>query len=420
MVLKKYYFLICLACSLGCTAQVSALQKKLSALPGVQLLAIPNQNFREYFQLTFTQAPDHAKPAGKKFQQRIFLGVQDLKAPVVFQTEGYAADYAVTNYTNELAKELNANLIVVEHRFMGASLPDSLNWNLLTLKQAAGDYHAIKELLDDVLTGKWISTGISKGGQAALAYKLFYPRDVIAVVAYGAAVKNKQSVSTDSVLKDLAITDAGKKIKSFQLFAFRNKKQLLPLVIAHCALKQYNLKPLDPETVLDYLLLELPYAFWQTGKSAEEIPDSAAGSGACVNYLFKVVSPGIFSLPNRLRLGPAFYMFYHELGYYEYETAPFKNYLKQKAYPNSYFAPEKVPVKFDDSFQKQMQKFISSSSAENVFFVYGEHDPWALQSIAKKNVYTVKNGSHKSRIADLSDTQKNDLLSRIKKLVDYK
>ena len=62
--------------------------------------------------------------------------------------------------------------------FFGKSIPDSMKWEYLTVEQAAADLHTINQLFRKIYKGKWISTGISKGGQTTLYFKYFYPEDV--------------------------------------------------------------------------------------------------------------------------------------------------------------------------------------------------------------------------------------------------
>ncbi|MDP2386255.1 MAG: S28 family serine protease [Bacteroidota bacterium] len=395
-------------------SQTNIFQDKFSKLFDFSIIPKTNINFKEYYEITIQQSADHSNPKSK-FNQRIYIGFQDFSAPTVIVTDGYAIDYASKpDYSNELAKELKANIVVVEHRFFGKSVPDSIEWKLLTLKQAADDYHFIKSMLGKILTGKWLSTGISKGGQAALSYKMFYPKDISAVVAYGTAVKSKQTVFTDTILSNLSQTVCGKKITELQNYLFRHKNILLPYFAAFVSQKNYNFTPLDNETVLDYLLLELPFSFWQNGNKCEDIPDTTNTPSNLTNYLIKVVPPRFFSTTNKKQLEPSFYMFYHELGYYEYNTTPFIKYLKQKNYSNNYFAPPNTTIQFDDTFQKTVGTFVSSSSSKNVFFIYGQNDPWALQTRAIKNVYIVPAGSHKSRIADFSAEQQADIYTKIR------
>lgn len=399
-------------------SQTNVFQEQFSKLFDLTIVPMTNVNFKEYYEITIQQSIDHLNPQ-KKFNQRAYIGFQNFNAPTLLVTDGYAIDYASKpGYSNELATELAANLVVVEHRFFGKSIPGNASWEALTVKQAADDYHFIKTMLDTILKGKWISTGISKGGQAALAYKMFYEEDVAATVVYGTAVKNKQSVISDSVLFNLSHTVCGKKLAELQCFLFKHKNILLPHFSDYTSQKKFDFTPLDNESVFDYLLLELPFSFWQNGNDCNEIPDTSAAASELVDYVIKIVPPRFFSSESKTRLAPSFYMFYHELGYYEYAIVPFKQWLKQTNYSNKYFAPANVNIEFDNTYQRNLIDFLKTPISETIFFVYGQNDPWAMQTTINKNTFIVKSGSHKSRIVDLTNEQKTDLYSRIKVLVN--
>ncbi|MGV3632704.1 MAG: S28 family serine protease [Bacteroidota bacterium] len=399
--MKKAYCLLSLLLIplINLLSQENSLLTRLNNLGELQVKTLRNEHFKAFYEISFLQPVNQEAPQ-KEFSQRFFLGMQDLKAPTVLVTEGYAADYAAkADYSNELARELGANLLVAEHRFSGKSVPDSLDWSSLTLKQAAMDYHRIKQLLDTILTGNWIATGISKGGQAALAYKLYYPEDVQATVVYGAAVKSGKIAISDSLLRDPDRTPCGQNIRDIQSFAFRNKKQFLSLFSDLSRKEQLRFSP-DPETILDYILLELPFSFWQNGHSCAEMPDSTSSIPELFKYITHIVPPAFFTVENTKKLEASFYMFYHELGYYEYGTEQFKFRLKDSSYSNRLFAPA-IPVNFDYSYQNSLLEFLENTQPADLFFVYGEQDPWALQNVYAGNIFVIPAGSHKSRVSDL-------------------
>lgn len=411
---KKILLVLFSTTFLAIFSQTNTFQDKFSKLFDSSIIPKTNANFKEYYEITVKQTLDHSDPKSI-FNQRIYLGFQDFNAPTIIVTDGYAIDYASkSDYSNELAKELNANIVVVEHRYFGKSVPDSLDWSLLTMKQAADDYHFIKSTLDKILTGKWISTGISKGGQAALSYKMFYPKDICASVTYGAAIKSKQTVFTDTILSNLSQTSCGKRINDLQDYLFRHKSILLPFFSDYASQKSYDFAPLDNETVFDYLLLELPFSFWQNGNICTDIPDSTHAPENLLSYLNKIVPPRFFLASNKEQLEPAFFMFYHELGYYEYIIKPYLRYLKRSDYSNKYFAPSNTTIQYDNSFHKMVSTFINSNNSKSVFFIYGQNDPWKLQTTISKNVFIVPAGSHKSRISDLPYRQRADLYKKIR------
>ena len=80
-----------------------------------------------------------------------------------------------------------ANVLTVEHRYFGKSIPSPCDWKHLTIKNAADDMHAIVSSFKNLYTGKWIATGASKGGQTALFFKrvlLFEPGVVVTSVPF--------------------------------------------------------------------------------------------------------------------------------------------------------------------------------------------------------------------------------------------
>ncbi|RLD76477.1 MAG: peptidase, partial [Bacteroidetes bacterium] len=150
--------------------------EKLSGLEGVEFITESGDTlYRQSFKLMIEQPLDHNKPNGEKFMQKVYLSHLDLNRPVVFSINGYNVN---NNRISELSNFINANQIYVEHRFFGESKPGNYDWNYLNIEQAAADHHRIIQLLKKIYKGKWVSTGISKGGQATIYHRYFYPEDV--------------------------------------------------------------------------------------------------------------------------------------------------------------------------------------------------------------------------------------------------
>ncbi len=81
----------------------------------------------------------------------------------------------------------------VEHRYFGESKPDStIGWEYLTTAQAAADHKSIVDLFKTIYKGKWVSTGISKGGQTSIFFKYYYPDAVDVWVPYVAPLNLEQ------------------------------------------------------------------------------------------------------------------------------------------------------------------------------------------------------------------------------------
>lgn len=418
-VAKSLFILLFITFSFPLRAQ--SIDRQLSQIPDISLKQIPNDNFKEYYEIFIQQPLDHENPLSEKFQQRLFLGFISEDLPTIISTDGYGTDYASkSSYQNELAPLLDANLIIIEHRYFGRSIPDTMNYNYLTVKQTAADAHTVRNIFASILKNKWISSGISKGGQAALAYKLFYPNDVSATVVYGTAIKSALTENKiDSMLAVFEKTQCGNKLELIKLYAFKNKQEFIPLLKNHIVQNKLVMKQFDPETYFDYLLLELPFSFLQNGNNCKEIPPAEAGAKKIFNFLISVVHPRFFDSNNMERFKPAFYMFYHELGYYEYDTEKYKSYLHQIDYSNRNFAPQNIKFNFDKTYLGELNKFLKTKESENIIFIYGERDPWsAMQNTGMSRKEIIKNGSHKSRISDMGETQRERLLKHLNTLLD--
>ncbi len=102
----------------------------------------PDSMYSNAWLLWINQPLDHHNPEKGFFKQRVWLSHKSEEAPVVLITEGYMAPQ---NFTSELASLLEANQVVVEHRYFGMSVPDSVRWEYLTVEQAANDHHRVVE-----------------------------------------------------------------------------------------------------------------------------------------------------------------------------------------------------------------------------------------------------------------------------------
>ena len=111
-----------------------------------------------------------------------FFAGQD--RPTVFNTCGDGF-FVPWHSVLHLVGSMNANAVVVEHRYYGDSkVNNDPRWDHLTIEQAAADHHAIFQALKPLLPGKWISTGLSKDGETAVFYRYLYPEDTDVTVAF--------------------------------------------------------------------------------------------------------------------------------------------------------------------------------------------------------------------------------------------
>ena len=401
----------------------SLLFKKLHILlPGAEIEKIkPDSLFKEAYEIKLIQPLDHQNPRSKKFAQRIYLSHIDFSKPVVFVTEGYTMP---RNRISELCRILKANQIRVEHRFFGESKPDSMEWKYLNVKQAASDYHRIVQLFKKIYKGKWISTGISKGGQTALFFRRFYPNDVDVTVVYVAPMNFAQEdPRIDRFIRNNGDEKCREKIKNYQIMLLKNRDKIIPLFADYAKKKKCHFS-IGFDVTFEYGVLEYPFTFWQWGNSScDSIPQAGASPEELFRHFVKVIPfKSYYSDKSIKSFEPAFYQFFTELGYYGYNYNPpeVKNFLKVLVHPtNASFAPKGVLLKFKPEVMKDINNWLQNYG-NNIIYIYGGLDPWSATGVVltgKTNALKIvkKNGNHRTRIRNLSKKDREKVFSTLEK-----
>ncbi len=395
---------------------------KLSKAYPIQIQKMETDSFfTEKYMITITQPLDHFNPEGKTFKQRIFLSHKGFGKPVVFITDGYWANYADRpKYVNELCSILNANQIVVEHRYFAPSAPDSLDWRYLTVRQAAADDHAIVELLKNIYHGKWLNTGISKGGQTCMYHRYFYPKDVDASVAYVAPLNfSITDKRINRFLNTVGTPACRKAIFDYQKEMISHRAHYLPAFIQLANKKGYTYR-MGYQKAFDLMVFEYPFAFWQWGKTpCDSIPILPDQPQKMIRHLDKVADLSWISDQGIRQFEPFFYEAMHEMGMYGYDITPFKKWTVFKKNPDFRFTlPKGVMVDFDPDLMEKVDCFIRHK-ATNMMFIVGGADPWGSTSAdityQTNSVKFVKpNGSHRTRINNLPENQKQEAIRILK------
>lgn len=377
--------------------------------------------FVEKYLIQFEQPVDHEMPDGDQFTQRIFLSHLNFEAPVLFITEGYDAYYAAhPKYVNELTTMLGANQICVEHRYFGTSTPDSLIWDYLTISNAAADHHNIVELLKNIYSAKWISTGISKGGQTAMYHRYFYPDDVDISVPYVAPLNfSKEDKRVYSFLNQVATAKCRESVYEYQIELLKNKDVYLPEFKKLAKTKKLNYK-MGIEKAFELTVFEYSFAFFQWGAwCCDSIPKAGTDPGKMISHLNHIAGIKWISNEGIQELQPFFYQAMREIGFYGYDIEPFKPWTSYQENPTFEFSlPIGISVDYDPQPMQEIDCFIRHK-AQNMLFIYGEYDPWSATSVdmtySTNSIKIVKpGGSHRTRISNLNDDQKkiiNDTLN---------
>lgn len=404
--------------------------KNLCALPGVsEVKKLETTRFPEKYVLKIRQNLDTDNAEAGTFNQRVIVGYVGEDRPTVIVTEGYNADYAMSpSYIEELSDLFDANMVFCEYRYFGESMPKPTDWNFLTVENSLGDLHNVNTTFRKLFKGKWISTGISKGGQTTMFYRTYYPNDVDVSVSYVAPLnKSVEDGRHEPFLRDEVGTKKERKaVHNAQLEMFKRKSSLVEMLEKKVKADGLNFNlPLDE--IFDYELMEYPFAFWQWGTPVSEIPSSKDSDEVWFEHLMKISGPDYFSVPGR-------YLSFNmqalrELGYYGYEIDPdFKKYCSissTKDYLRRLMIPESMGewrnVSFEPTLYNKTVEYLKNNDPKHIF-IYGEIDPWTASGVAgwldcsgKQNmrVYVQPRGSHKARIGNMPEDMKAEIMERL-------
>lgn len=392
----------------------SHLYAKLKSIDGVVAAErMTSTHFAEKYEVVITQLIDPNDPDVGTFTQRFFVMHRGYDLPVVFVTEGYTAKYAERDsYIDEISNKLGCNLVVVEHRYFAESVPDA-SWEYMTGFNAANDLHKINKSLREIYNNKFITTGISKGGQTTMLYKAYFPNDADISIPYvGPVCFGVEDGRHEPYLANLCGTEEMRSVLlDLQKEVLSRRDKMIPLLEQYAKDKKLEFRDMSLDAVLDYCVLEYPFAFWQWGNDIAKLPSTDASD----NDLFVEVvvkSGGADYFANMGDTAPFFVQAAQDLGYYGYDTKPFKKLLTIKnanKYLKKIFLPESAKkLKFDKSLYRDIYHYLSNNDPKMIF-IYGEWDPWTaaapdrLLFEGKTNMMMCvePEGSHKARIGTL-------------------
>lgn len=405
------------------TSIPTELQKKLEALPGIsEVKPLESEVYPEKYVFFINQLLDPHRPEAGNFKQRVILSHVGFDRPTVLVTEGYAAHYATNpRYQEELSKLFNANLVFVEYRYFGESMPQPCNWDYLTVENSLYDLHHITTTLKQLYTQKWMSTGISKGGQTTMFYRAFFPDDVAISVPYVAPLNKalEDGRHEPFLSRKVSTPENRKRVQDFQLEILKRKDTLLPMFEKYCAGKGYTFR-IPVAEVYDFNILEYSFALWQWGTPVNEIPSAETDNETLFKHFISICEPDYFSEQSPY---PSFNVqAAKELGYYGYDIKPFKKYLTIKTakdYLRKVMLPSELSnIKFDATLYNKVVKFLKENDPEMIY-IYGGDDPWTASGVTwlkdKKNikVYVLPGGSHRTRIGSFDTKTQEEIKALI-------
>lgn len=384
-----------------------SLLQRLQEAGGMSVTAIsPPGGYGQAFAIDFIQPVDHGDSSRGTFTQRAYLSYIRDDAPTVFYTTGYGV---TRNYVSEPAALLEANQLLLVHRYFPDAVPSTDDWSFLTTAQAAADQHAIRTRLAGILTGAWVSSGASKGGMTALYYRYYHPDDVAATVAYVAPIMERtEDPRFVDFIRQVGSPVCRDRISRFQREVLNRRAAMLPLVHGHALEKNYSFTVISEAEAFEYSALEYPFAFWQYGAAnlCDAIPLATASDRELFDHLVSVSPLNYYADADYLYFRPLFYQAYTEIGYCTFMADHLAGLLQAVPSP-SYraFAPRGVEMDFRPGVMQAVVPWLRDRG-ERILYVYGGNDPWtagALDPSPALDALQVihPGGNHGTKIATL-------------------
>ncbi|MDO8898920.1 MAG: S28 family serine protease [Bacteroidales bacterium] len=428
-IIKLLLFILGIQFTQSFSIQAQAVKENLTEIgfDSVREFQINIRRYQNAYELFVAQPLNHKKPELGTFSQRVIIRHRGFDKPTVFVTEGYAAGYALwADYDEELSEALDANLVVVEHRFFGKSVPVPKDWKQLTLANATADLHRINQILKQIYTGPWISTGISKGGQTTIYYRFLYPDDVVASVPYVAPLNF--SVADKRVyhfLDTVGTADCRMRLLDLQKDLLKRRDIFEPMFADSSAKRKLSFNMVGGiEKAFEYNVLEFGFAYWQWYPiGCEGLPEAGSDKNDVFNAFVAAAGYDFFADQSILDFQPFFYQALTEMGFYSYETKPFQGLLKHIEKPTfNHTLPDGMKVKYCRRLSKRTDRWLRKKG-NNFIYVYGGYDAWsstAVQHGTKTNAMklVLPSGSHITRLGNFDDATRDNAINTLKQWIE--
>lgn len=413
-------------CGSFAKAQMASLEAHLFDLPDVQFKKIKTPDgFEAAYELKIRQPIDHEHPEKGHFYQRVFLTHKGFDRPTIMCTEGYQRP---RNRMYELTTMIGANQLDVEHRYFGESIPEGMDYAYLNLEQATADLHHINQLFKKIYQQKWISTGISKGGQTTIYYRYFYPNDVDISIPYVAPLNQALEEERIYTFLDTVGTDACReKILAVQKRILKNRDASLLRLHWYAKGARLDFTYLSEEEAFEYAVLEYPFSFWQWGHDCAAIPGDEASLDETLDHFLGISGMDFFADQSMVDYASHYWQAGDQMGYYAYRTDDYQGLLKalpMKPNPTAVFMPERnMKPGFDGTLPAKVRDWLADNG-NHFIYINGNSDTWSATAVrpsGKTNAvfFFMPNTDHRmARIKNMNDADRGKLISTLEEWLD--
>jgi hypothetical protein len=172
------------------------------------------------------------------------------------------------------------------------------------------------------------------------------------------------------------------------------------------------------EKAFEYSILEYSFAYWQwSDGDCSKIPAENSSLKEIWDHLAEFGGVTYFADSDIVSIQPFYYQCYTEYGYYAYEVDKFKDFLKCADGKTHFFIPPNSNPTNDPRLLQNIN-YWASNEGEKFIYIYGGNDPWSSTGVCltgKTNSIkmVLPNGSHRSRIKDFSNDDKEIIYSKL-------
>jgi len=410
---------------------------KLGAITRVKHLGSSGE--RELFVLDLQQRLDHEDPNSPTFVHRMYLFHRSYDAPTVLLTTGYGLGAAevYSRFEPEVTKLLDANQIVMGHRFFPGALPsdEHHDWTKVTIRQAAGDSHRVVEVLGQVYPEAWVGTGWSKGGMTSIFHERFHPDDLALVVPMVAPIsRSVADARYPGFLAQIGETACRARVEDVVIGGLERLDELV---------EEHGLPPDEAKTLrarLQHTIVFFPWPYWQYlgPRHCDRIPDARSADAADLIEFFYLYSrtPGLAPRIPFGSIGQVYpFQAMTELGTPDYLPAGHLEKLERLGHlspddvawfrdavarPGSGTSDWNTLPPHDPGAMTDIDRWLRED-AEDVLAIYGEHDPWTaakvtLNEARRSRVFTAPGTTHATYVRDLAMMDYLEVRARILEL----
>ncbi|AQZ69623.1 unnamed protein product [[Actinomadura] parvosata subsp. kistnae] len=404
------------------------LLERLKAIPGLTVVSETQPAGYRFFVLSYTQPADHRHPGRGVFQQRLTLLHRSEQAPVVLATSGYGLPVNPAASRAEPTRLLDGNQVSVEHRFFRSSRPSPADWDDLTIWQEATDEHRIVQALKTIYSGKWIQTGVSKGGMTSVYHRRFYPDDVDGVVAYVAPDDpvNPQDLAYDRFFDRVGTPACRAALENVQREALKRRERMVALLEADAARNGYTFGRTlgSADRSFEMTVLDTAWAFWQYLGVADcpSVPAVTATDEELYAWIDNVASFAFYTDQGMEYYTPYYYQAATQLGWPDLAFRHLRGLTRYRGLyqPNSVL-PAELRSRHDPWPMLDVDHWVRTRS-ERMMFIYGENDPWSAERFTPSRrdsyLYVAPGANHGASIALLPEAERAEATATLLRWAD--